>query len=141
MKQLALLALADAEVDLLTRFANRTDRVCHVDVDAALEVPHDVELPLFRVLQEALTNIVRHAEARTAIVTLSLEDEALQLVVEDDGRGVVEKSAQSSGLGLVGMRERLVDFGGIVTLTDRPAVNGARLIARVPWPVTRLEVR
>jgi PAS domain S-box-containing protein len=135
------LGLAAAVEWQVQDFATRTGLVCHVDVDAALEVPRDVELPFFRVLQEALTNIVRHAEARTAIVALRIEDQGLQLVVEDDGRGVMEKSAQSPGLGLVGMRERLVDFGGIVTITDRPAVNGARLIARVPWPVTRLEVR
>jgi signal transduction histidine kinase len=60
-------------------------------------------------------------------------------VVEDDGRGVV--AATRRGLGLLGMRERLADFGGTVTLSDRPAVNGARLLARVPWPVVRVEAR
>lgn len=135
------LGLAAAVEWQVQDFATRTGLVCHVDVDASLEVPRDVELPFFRVLQEALTNIVRHADARTAIVALRLEGGGLELVVDDDGRGVMEKPAGASGLGLLGMRERLVDFGGVVTLTDRPAVNGARLTARVPWPVTRQEAR
>ncbi|WP_239490785.1 PAS domain-containing sensor histidine kinase [Luteitalea sp. TBR-22] len=120
-------------------FGGRAGLVCHVDVDTTLQVPKEVELPLFRVLQESLTNVVRHAEARTAIVTLHLADGGLELVVEDDGRGVVAPARR--GLGLLGMRERLADFGGTVTLSDRPAVKGARLVARVPWPVARREVR
>ena len=135
------LGLAAAVEWQVQEFGARSGLVCHVDVDSGLAIPREVELPLFRVLQEALTNIARHAEARTAIVSLQLDADTLALVVEDDGRGVVETSARPVGLGLLGMRERLVDFGGRVTLSDRPAVKGARLDVRVPWPVTRREAR
>ena len=135
------LGLAAAVEWQVQDFGERSGLVCHVDVDVSLDVPKEAELPLFRVLQEALTNIVRHAEARTAIVALRLAEGGLELVVEDDGRGVMEKGRPVAGLGLLGMRERLMDLGGSVTLSDRPAVNGARLVARVPWPVARQEVR
>lgn len=138
LEHLGLAAAVEWQVE---EFGTRAGLVCHVDVDNALAIPKPVELPLYRVLQEALTNIVRHAEARTAIVALQLKDQALELVVEDDGRGVMEKGQRRAGLGLLGMRERLVEFGGTVTISDRPAVNGARLVARVPWPVDRMEAR
>ena len=67
--------------------------------------------------------------------------QALDLVVEGGGRGVMEKRGRPAGLGLLGMRERLVECGGTVTISDRPAVNGALLVARVPWPVERMEAR
>lgn len=133
------LGLAAAVEWQVQDFGSRAGLVCHVDVDTTVPVPKEVELPLFRVLQEALTNVVRHAEASTTIVMLQLVDGGLELVVEDDGRGVVATGRR--GLGLLGMRERLADFGGTVTLSDRPAVKGARLVARVPWPVTRQEAR
>lgn len=133
------LGLAAAVEWQVQDFGSRAGLVCHVDLDATLDIPKNVELPLFRVLQESLTNVVRHAEARTAIVTLQLAEGGLELVVEDDGRGVVTRSRR--GLGLLGMQERLADFGGTVTLTDRPAVKGARLVARVPWPVVHEEAR
>ncbi len=135
------LGLAAAVEWQVQDFADRTGLVSHVDVDQSLDVPRDVELPLFRVLQEALTNVVRHAEARTVVVALRLAEGGLELVVDDDGRGVVEKGGKPAGLGLLGMRERIVDFGGSVALSDRPSVNGARLVARVPWPVARREAR
>jgi PAS domain S-box-containing protein len=135
------LGLAAAVEWQVQDFGPRAGLVCHVDVDATLDVPKEVELPLFRVLQEALTNIVRHAEARTVIVGLRLDEGGLELVVDDDGRGVMAKGRSVAGLGLLGMRERLMEFGGTVTLSDRAAVSGARLVARVPWPVAPREAR
>ncbi len=135
------LGLAAAVEWQVQDFATRAGLVWHVDVDGSRAVPRPIELPLFRVLQEALTNVVRHAEARSVIVSLTVDDEAVTLVVDDDGRGVVVKGRGAGGLGLLGMRERLLPFGGAVTLTDRPAVNGARLVARVPMPAVPEEDR
>jgi PAS domain S-box-containing protein len=135
------LGLAAAVEWQVQDFGTRAGLVCHVDVDGSTPLPRAVELPLFRVLQESLTNVARHAEARSVIVSLQLNEGALELVVEDDGRGVVAKEGRVGGLGLLGMRERLVPFGGTVSLSDRPAVNGARLVARVPYPVVREEAR
>lgn len=113
-------------------FSTRTGLVSHVDVETSLEVARELELPLYRVLQESLTNVARHAQARSVIVSLRESDGDVELVVEDDGQGVRGVAARGVGLGLLGMRERLVPYGGTVTLSDRPAVNGARLTARVP---------
>lgn len=126
------LGLAAAVEWQVQEFSTRTGLVSHVDVDAGMEVARELELPLYRVLQESLTNVARHAQARSVIVSLRESDGDVELVVEDDGQGVRGVAARGAGLGLLGMRERLVPYGGTVTLTDRAAVNGARLVARVP---------
>ena len=122
-------------------FASRTGLEGVVDLEPSLEVPRDIELPLFRVLQEALANVVRHARARTAHVSLRRERDCLTLLIEDDGQGVRPSSGDTGGLGLIGMRERLMDFGGTVALSTRPTGTGARLAATVPWPIVRREAR
>lgn len=126
------LGLAAAVEWQVQEFGTRTGLVTHVDVDGTLEVARDLGLPLYRILQESLTNVARHAQARSVIVSLRETDEDVELVVEDDGQGVRSVGVKGAGLGLLGMRERLLPFGGAVTLADRPAVNGARLVARVP---------
>jgi signal transduction histidine kinase len=70
-----------------------------------------IELSAFRVVQEALTNAVRHAEAESADVLLRYGERALEIDVSDDGRGVVASNG-STGHGLAGMRERVAVLGG-----------------------------
>ncbi len=90
------------------------------DLDIRVEVPPDrlgldknLAISVFRVAQEAITNILRHAEADTAWVRLRKEGEAIVLEVEDDGRGVPEGTLESTlSLGLTGMRERALRLGG-----------------------------
>jgi signal transduction histidine kinase len=110
----------------------------HFDLHLALErrLPAAIESALYRVLQEAITNIVRHAAARRIGIILEEDHDGARLIVEDDGRGMVIDEAPPAGspsrhLGLLGMRERLSLVGGtleIESMLDR----GTTLFARVP---------
>jgi signal transduction histidine kinase len=79
-------------------------------------------------VQEALTNISRHARARRASVTITMGD-ALALTIRDDGRGLPERHLD--GVGLTSMRERATELGGTFAIT-RPADGGTLLAARLP---------
>jgi signal transduction histidine kinase len=96
------------------------------------EIDEPVAIALYRVAQEGLTNIVRHAEARQ--VTLELDfvpaSAVLRLTLRDDGRGVDLKAIRH-GLGLVGMRERIEALGGVLRIETQPA-RGFHLDASVP---------
>jgi signal transduction histidine kinase len=75
-----------------------------------------LERTIFRIVQEALTNVFRHSQARTSRVTLIQKENSLMLTVRDDGKGVAELTAQlrpgSIGVGIGGMRERARELGG-----------------------------
>jgi PAS domain S-box-containing protein len=95
-------------------------------------VPPDVALCLFRVLQEALRNAVRHSAARRFTVSLMGTPNALGLTVRDAGRGFDPEAAlQDGGLGLTSMRERLKLVAGELSVESRPA-SGTTIVARVP---------
>jgi len=93
-----------------------------------------VELACFRIAQEALTNVLRHAGARRATVALAAHGETLVLSVEDDGRGF--DPDRTYGLGLVTMRERAQQLGGSFRIDTDPGV-GTRLHARLPMTPER----
>jgi signal transduction histidine kinase len=86
-----------------------------------------------RTAQEALTNIQRHAMAQNAWLQLSADDQQVTLILEDDGKGLDERSENRSGSGLLGMRERAVQLGGEMQLADRRG-GGTQLILTVPLP-------
>jgi light-regulated signal transduction histidine kinase (bacteriophytochrome) len=92
-----------------------------------------IETTLYRVLQEALTNIVRHAAATHVGVILRLTDKQVTMVVEDDGRGFVNPDADRppQRLGLLGIRERLTLVGGSLEIESAPG-KGTALFARIP---------
>ena len=81
-------------------------------------LPREVEIALFRVLQESLTNVYRHSGAQSVDVRIVCRDAHVSLTVADDGRGIPEdvlarfRGGAASGIGLAGMRERLAEFGG-----------------------------
>lgn len=90
----------------------------------------DVELVLYRIAQESLTNVLRHAGAGHALVQLRLADDAVILDVHDDGNGVDLAAARADG-GLRGKRERAVRVGGILKVASRSgAGTRVRLICR-----------
>lgn len=93
------------------------------------ELPPGADLAAYRIVQEGLTNVLRHARARHAGVTLTYGETALDVVVDDDGRG---PSGATGGHGLVGVRERVALYGGRVEAGAR-AGGGFRLFARLPW--------
>ena len=93
-------------------------------------VPEAVGLSIYRIVQEALTNTVKHAGARTAEVRLRYLDHAIEVEVNDDGRGSAGRSA-GAGLGLVGMRERVAVHGGELDVGPRRG-GGFQVRARFP---------
>jgi two-component system sensor histidine kinase UhpB len=101
-----------------------------------LELPSVVSITLFRIVQEAVNNIVRHANATAATIVLQLKDGQVQLKVDDDGRGfdrerVSRSAVQSHRLGLLGIRERAELLGGQVTVEAAPG-QGSRLQVSIP---------
>jgi signal transduction histidine kinase len=102
----------------------------HRDVPA--QIPKDVTLCLFRIVQEALRNIVKHSDSLEANVELSAHGDELNLCISDFGAGFDPESIQrKGGLGLVSMRERLGLIGGQFTVESQPS-DGTRIRVRVP---------
>lgn len=94
------------------------------------ELDEEVALASYRIVQEALTNITRHANARRMTLTVSRENESLAMELEDDGNGfVLDKFA--GGYGLAGMRERVEGLGGSFSLTTAPD-KGTKISVQLP---------
>jgi len=99
----------------------------------ARELPAGVDLSVYRIVQEALTNVIRHAAASQAVVALSYSPDALEVTVLDDGVGPpAGANGSSSGHGLVGMRERVALFGGRLETGRRAKSAGYRVHASLP---------
>jgi signal transduction histidine kinase len=97
-------------------------------------VPPNVELVLYRVVQEALYNVAKHAQASTTTVRLNRTARAVTAIIEDDGRGFDVAEVMNSGdqgLGLFGMQERLGLIGGSLHIDSRPD-QGTRIVVSVP---------
>jgi signal transduction histidine kinase len=92
-------------------------------------LPSETETAIYRITQEALTNVVRHAHARHVRVQLDADDARVHLAIRDDGRGLVEKSDRRDGVGLIGIRERVRALGGTMTLESDA---GVRLAVHIP---------
>jgi signal transduction histidine kinase len=106
-----------------------------LDVEAQLgpeRLSSDVETALYRMVQEALTNVVKHAQARSVSIVLTNARGTLTAVIEDDGRGFDPEAARE-GMGLDGMRERLGLIAGKLGIESRPG-GGTTLVAKVPVP-------
>ena len=102
-------------------------------------LPPNVELVLYRIVQEALSNVAKHAGASRVETRLSRKGRTLRLLVEDDGCGFdveAAKGSRQSGLGLFGMEERLALIGGTLRVESSPG-KGTRLSAEVPLPRSR----
>ena len=106
-----------------------------VDVDTVAHVPTPVHSASYRIVQEALTNVLRHADARRVSVVARADDDVLKIVVADDGSGR-SAATTGAGAGLRGMRERAEALGG--TLTAGPGEErGWRVDATLPLATTR----
>jgi signal transduction histidine kinase len=95
------------------------------------QLPAAVEVAAYRIAQEAVTNVVRHAEARACTITLDVADAGLRLMVEDDGNGLA--SDRRAGVGLESMRERAEELGGTLDLEQRTG-GGTCVRAQLPLP-------
>lgn len=121
----------------LTRLATGFEEATGIKTDLMLPealpvVPDSQRMALYRVAQEALTNINRHAQARQAWLELSLEEETLTLLVKDNGRGFSVDTVQS-GFGLLGLRERADFLNGAVHITSKPG-QGTQICFHLPLP-------
>src|SRR5439155_2030841 len=94
-------------------------------------LPAETETVLYRLVQEALTNVVKHAAATRVSVLLTHRDGGISAVIEDNGRGFAEGEVSDDALGLVGMRERLSLLGGTLAVESTPG-GGTALAAYVP---------
>jgi signal transduction histidine kinase len=104
-----------------------------VDVEARLDerLPGELETVLYRIVQEALTNVVKHAQAERVSIVVRRRGDRVAAVIEDDGRGFTPGEARAGGLGLLGMRERLALVDGTIVIESRPGA-GTTLVAEVP---------
>jgi signal transduction histidine kinase len=93
--------------------------------------PPEVETALYRLVQESLTNIIKHARATSVSIVLTQTAESVSVIVEDDGVGFEPYRATGDGIGLLGMRERVGLFGGRVVVESRPGA-GTTVVAEVP---------
>jgi PAS domain S-box-containing protein len=114
-------------------FTQRTGVACQTRLpDAAPPLAPATALALFRILQEALTNVARHAGAKNVRIGLTLEGASAILTVADDGRGIApEVLSRQTSLGLMGMRERALAFGGTLELSAEVG-RGTTVVVRVP---------
>lgn len=125
------LGLAAAIEWQANEFAARTGIDCVVSVPATdLALDGEKATEFFRIFQECLTNVMRHAEAKSLRVTLSEVDHELALVVADDGKGFREAEL-SKTLGFLGMNERAQVCGGTLAIASSPG-NGTTVTLRVP---------
>src|SRR5436309_1759747 len=123
--------LAAALERLAQTFSEATNM--RVEIEAQLgeeRLPPEVETTLYRIVQEALTNIVKHAEAARVSILLVRRATTATVVIEDDGKGFDTENVHAEGLGLVGMRERVELHDGRLTVESTPG-SGTTLVAEV----------
>jgi signal transduction histidine kinase len=125
--------LAAALERLSSSFAEQTGIAVELESGLSDErLPSDVETALYRIVQEALTNVVKHAQAEHVSIVLRRNEGAVTAVIEDDGGGLPRDGGEG-GLGLVGMRERVALVSGQLEIESAEG-TGTTLVVEVPVP-------
>lgn len=127
------LAPAPGLADVVSLAERTKDAGVHVDVDWRGEprpMPMEIELSAYRIVQEAITNVVRHAGTHECHVNIGYQDEALSIEIVDDGQG---PGTAAAGFGLTGIRERVALLHGEFT-AESPPEGGFRVAVRLPVP-------
>jgi signal transduction histidine kinase len=115
-----------------TEFTRRTHLPVIFEAEDSLpELPDAYKITLYRTLQEALTNVIKHAQASQVWVDLSLDDDQVTLTIQDNGIGFGEEKHGSNGIGLAGLHERITVAGGTLTVSSMPK-RGTILSAQFP---------
>jgi len=137
LEELGFLAAARWYVD---EYGKRSQVKVSLFVEEPIErLPREVEIALFRVLQEALTNVYRHAAAESVDIRIVCRDGQVIMSVADDGRGIPQavlakfREGAALGIGLAGIRERLAEFGGQINVES--SSEGSVLVAVIPTNV------
>jgi signal transduction histidine kinase len=124
------------ELGLLSALREQAAHYQHQGLEVTIEVPPSlpplpaaVEVAVYRIAQEALTNVARHARAQHCLLRLALDDEAVHLTISDDGQGI--PSGHRIGVGLHAMHERASELGGSCTVAQNPT-GGTTIQVRVP---------
>jgi PAS domain S-box-containing protein len=122
-----------ALASLRHEFEARNNIACTLDANEEELILDDAySTAIFRIVQEALTNIARHAEARKVSLSLHRKDGTLHITIHDDGRGIAEKDMdKASSFGLIGMRERVWALHGDIAIASD---GGTRIMIRLPLP-------
>jgi signal transduction histidine kinase len=133
--------LAPALAGYAEGFAERSGIAVKLDLTPDLgRLPKAVELMLFRVVQESLTNIHRHSGSRTATIRLARYPKDLVLQVRDQGQGISGKPGQTGepgvpiGVGIAGMRERVRQIGGRLQILSRPGGTDVEVVVPLSDP-------
>ena len=116
---------------LVETWAEQTQIRVELEAGLSGRLGPEIETALYRIVQEALTNIVKHARASRVSIVLSDRGGAVTVVIEDDGIGFAPDGVREAGLGLVGMRERVALVGGRLRVESR-AGAGTTLLVEVP---------
>ena len=129
-------ALEEAELaDLLRQLAEANAVRSRIQIDLSLEggehVPNNLKVPVYRIVQEALNNVIKHSDAQHASVRLVADDQGVRLAVSDDGKGFDPAAVTSDHLGLSIMSERARALEGELELETAPG-EGTRVL--VTWP-------
>jgi signal transduction histidine kinase len=135
------LGLSPAVADLVRGWSERFQIAAdyHAYSPSAAPLTPETSVNIYRIVQEALHNVHKHARASHVSVMLSVRDSHLSVVIEDDGRGFdpgIARAPHDGSLGLVGMRERAILIGGEFTIESSPG-NGTAIFVRVPVAPTR----
>jgi signal transduction histidine kinase len=132
------LGLEDTLRAYVREFARRHGLVCRLSTAALAEpLGGEHELHLYRIVQETLANVARHAHARQVTVRLARRGHTIVLSIHDDGIGFAPATADSRGLGLVTMRERAGIMGATLTIQSRPR-RGTEVRVVLPLGATRI---
>jgi signal transduction histidine kinase len=131
LEKLGLRAAVEAMIEQISRSTNVKVDAAIADVDDKLSM--QAKINLYRVLQEAIANVVRHSGATQANITVSLTDNAVQATVEDNGRGFTSGASRTGreGFGLKSMTERMNLIGGTITFDSSPG-KGTTIRIAIP---------
>ncbi|MDA8139493.1 MAG: sensor histidine kinase [Desulfobacteraceae bacterium] len=131
LDDLGLVAAIEWQVE---DFKNRTG--IESELSSTLEdsdLNQELATALFRILQETLTNIIRHAQATRATITVKMDDDFIVMTVKDNGKGIFERKIHDPGsLGLLGIRERALIFGGEAHISGRRG-KGTEVVVKIPF--------
>ena len=126
------MGLEQALMSLCDNWQNSTQNLCEFKTSALPEGLNDYAcVTVYRIVQEALTNVTRHANAKHVRVQLTLDTQGLNLNIEDDGQGMADTQAVHQGFGLLGMQERVASVAGRMSISSKLG-QGVRLAIQIP---------